>query len=85
MEASIIRIEYLNCELWEDPLQGWLWHRLDPMGNPTPNGEWGLAPSMGEAMEQVEAQLSENEILEWSERPAEKATAFGTVKPRRGE
>lgn len=61
-----MRVLYVGYELWEDPLVGWLWHKLDNQDRPTPGGEWGLAPSMDEAMEQIEGQLDEDEIRRWS-------------------
>lgn len=76
------RIFFKSFEIHWDPIFGYLWHRVDVDMNPTPNGDWGVASSLEEAMEEVDGCISEGEAREWSEPPLEKATAFGTVESK---
>lgn len=75
-------INYKGYDLRPDPYHGWFWHKLDIHDNPTPNGEWGLAPTMEKAMAQIDNQLTDDEVKRWSEPYRPKATAFGLVNPR---
>ena len=64
-------IYFKNFKLEKDPELGWVWHKVDGELEPVGGGEgcWGISPTLEEAMEEIESNLTPSEQKNWSTRP----------------